>query len=163
MEFVMNSVLPDDTRWILVGPSMGSIVAQCYMANYPEKVIGFVNVDGVPYPFVKQRDLFMQASIVYRAMPYIMWTGLFRPFIGQAVAQPKMRWLMSRAFDRRIVTAQLNQSKFFANLALEMRTMMDCCACAESAWGEQSVLRLNPEVLKVSTTLASPRDRNINH
>lgn len=53
MNYVMNSLLPDETGWILIGPSMGSIVAQCYMATYPEKVKGFVNVDGLPYPFSK--------------------------------------------------------------------------------------------------------------
>ena len=46
MDFVLNSVLPSSTKWILVGGSMGSIVAQCYISVFPNKVAGFLNMDG---------------------------------------------------------------------------------------------------------------------
>ena len=59
MNYIMNSLLPNESQWILIGPSMGSIVAQCYMAIYPEKVKGFVNVDGLPYPFSKVSFFFL--------------------------------------------------------------------------------------------------------
>ncbi len=53
MRFAMTSVMPSDTKWVLLGPSMGSIVGQCYVAAYPETVVGFLNMDGLPYPFIK--------------------------------------------------------------------------------------------------------------
>src|SRR5690606_26604706 len=50
MDFVMESVLPGE-KWLLLGPSMGSIVAQCYITHHQEKVLGMLNMDGLPYPF----------------------------------------------------------------------------------------------------------------
>jgi alpha-beta hydrolase superfamily lysophospholipase len=46
MKAVMDAVtLPDGVspRWLLVGPSMGSIVAQCFIAAHPACVAGFLN------------------------------------------------------------------------------------------------------------------------
>lgn len=53
MRHAMLSVLPADTEWVLIGPSMGSIVGQCFVASYPQAVVGFLNMDGLPYPFSK--------------------------------------------------------------------------------------------------------------
>jgi hypothetical protein len=46
MDFVMEAVKPGK-KWILLGPSMGSIVAQCYISMFSEKVVGFLNMDGL--------------------------------------------------------------------------------------------------------------------
>lgn len=42
MHAVMEHCAPG-ARWLLVGPSMGSIVAQCYIAEHPGSVAGFLN------------------------------------------------------------------------------------------------------------------------
>ena len=42
MHAVMEQCAPG-ARWLLVGPSMGSIVAQCYLAKHPASVAGFLN------------------------------------------------------------------------------------------------------------------------
>lgn len=148
MEFVMNSVQPASTKWILLGPSMGSIVAQCYIAEHPNKVVGFLNMDGLPYPFIMHRNMFDWAGFIYRMYASIVWTGILRPclYMGR-----KDIWKMfgSREFTIEIMLALMNQRRFFANVALEMQTMMDCCAFAERAWGEQSLLRMSTGDLQV--------------
>ena len=117
----MTHVMPADTKWILIGPSMGSIVAQCYIAAYPHKVLGLLNLDGLPYPFAKVKETFFKAGKIYTFYTYIIWTGLLRPFIGPAISKPEMRWLLSDAFGLPVVKAQMNQTRFFGNLALEVR------------------------------------------
>jgi pimeloyl-ACP methyl ester carboxylesterase len=42
MRAVMEHACPGAT-WLLVGPSMGSIVAQCYVAQHPASVVGVLN------------------------------------------------------------------------------------------------------------------------
>jgi pimeloyl-ACP methyl ester carboxylesterase len=87
MDEVMRAALPEDeetgqrARWIIVGPSMGSIVAQSYMARHPDGVAGFLNLDGLPYPFFRQRRLFDLFGKVYWLEAHIVWTGLLRFFV----------------------------------------------------------------------------------
>eukprot|EP01035_Chromulina_nebulosa_P018137 gene18137-23791_t len=143
--FVMDSVTSNDTKWILLGPSMGSIIAQCYIATYPEKVVGFLNMDGVPYPFANQRKIFQYASYVYNIYTYIIWTGILRPSIGFALDAKTTKMFVSKSFSLEITKAQLNQSRFFGNIGLEMITMMDCCDFTSLAWGDLSILKLSKE------------------
>lgn len=152
MDFVMNSVLPANTKWILLGPSMGSIVAQCYIAEHPQKVVGFLNMDGLPYPFIKQRRMFEWAGFIYRIYASIVWTGILRPFLYMARGD-LWRMFGSREFSIEIILSLMNQRRFFANVALEMLTMMDCCAMAERAWGAQSLLRITTGDLQVCCSL----------
>lgn len=141
MHFVMQAVAPT-ARWILIGPSMGSIVGQCYVAEHPEAVVGFLNMDGFPYPFAQFRSRFEMAAKLYKIYPWIVWTGILRPFIALAFRNPKLRWVVSRAFDMDIVTAQLNDARFFSNIGLEMVTMMNCADFASSAWGLYGIGRV---------------------
>ena len=46
MHAVLQSAGVGPAKWVLVGPSMGSIVAQCYIAAHSENVAGFLNMDG---------------------------------------------------------------------------------------------------------------------
>ena len=139
-----------NTKWILLGPSKGSIVAQCYIAAHPDKVVGFLNMDGLPYPFIQQRGLFAWAGFVYKIYASIIWTGILRPFIHMSKKDIE-RMFGSELFPVEVGIAQINQRRFFANVALEMHTMMDCCAMAERAWGAQSLLRLPADDIKVIT------------
>jgi pimeloyl-ACP methyl ester carboxylesterase len=49
-----------DTRsqWILIGPSMGAVMAACYIAAHPERVVGYLNVDGIPATIAYKRGRF---------------------------------------------------------------------------------------------------------
>ena len=149
LEYVMSSVAPAETQWILLGPSMGSIIAQCYIAAYPNKVIGLLNMDGLPYPFSVKRSTFEFAAKIYTIYPLIIWTGVLRPFIGIAL-QKQSKMFISKAFSLDIAVAQLNQARFFFNISLEMKTMMDCCDFAGNAWNSLNISRLPDEVVKVS-------------
>lgn len=150
MDFVMNTFFEADTKWILIGPSMGSIVSQCYIAAYPHKVLGLLNMDGLPYPFAAVKEKFYSAAKIYNVYGHIIWTGVLRPFLAVALNSKKMRWLLSDAFGYKVVKAQFNQVKFYTNLALEMKTMMDCCDFVNYAWGQESVLKVEKEMLKVN-------------
>lgn len=107
MDFVMNSFLPPDTKWILIGPSMGSIVSQCYIAAYPHKVLGTLNMDGLPYPFAAVKEKFYSAGKIYKIYGHIIWTGVLRPFISVALNSQKMRWLLSDAFGYQVVKVSI--------------------------------------------------------
>lgn len=151
MNFIMNHFLPHEKNWILIGPSMGSIVSQCYIAAYPEKVCGFLNIDGLPYPFSRVRKSFEKAASIYKFYTYIIWTGIFRPFLGLVLSRPEMKWLSSKAFPIKYSIAQMNQSKFYGNLALEMFTMMSCCDYVGPKWGKWNIVEMTPqEIEKIS-------------
>ncbi|KAF0682533.1 Aste57867_25331 [Aphanomyces stellatus] len=166
MDIVMASVgLPAATKWILLGPSMGSIVAQYYIAKFPTKVVGFVNMDGFPYPFSQRRTKFEQAGHIYRAYAAIIWTGVMRPFIGFGIHAMRDR-LESAAFSIDVVCAEVNQPNFFGNLALEMHTMVDLAEKVTVAWGTQSCLELAPRdlhtlVFTTPTAVADVIDNNV--
>jgi len=125
--------LPSGTKWILIGPSMGSIVAQCYIAAHPEQVCGFLNHDGFPFPFAAKRGRFEKAAMVYSMYTKIVWTGVLRPFLY--LASGTFTKIASRDFSVAAVRAQMNQANFFCSLAREMVTMMDCADYARTAWG----------------------------
>ncbi len=90
-------------------------------------------MDGLPFPFAAKRRRFELAALVYCAYAAIIWTGALRPFFFAASA--KLAPLASAAFGVPLVRAQMNQRRFFASLAAEMLTMMDCAAAATAAWG----------------------------
>jgi hypothetical protein len=148
MDYVMEAVRPN-SEWIILGPSMGSIVGQCYISMFSEKVVGFLNMDGLPYPFFKHRNSFMWAAFIYRIYASIIWTGILRPFIGIALKSSEKMFSCEK-FPLTIAIAQMNQSGFYGNVAKEMITMMDCCEMTEAAWGKYSVLRIPEEYLNVS-------------
>ena len=74
LKFLMDRCVPpsEGKQWIMVGPSMGSLVCQCYMARYPGEACGFVNVDGLPYPFAGKRGKFVAASPTASMAPSLL-------------------------------------------------------------------------------------------
>jgi len=129
---VMESCQPG-ARWLLVGPSMGATVATCFIAFHPERVAGFVNVDGLPATFSHRRTRFEYAALIYAAYSAVVWTGFLRPFLFLASA--KLKPLASPAFLLRLVLTQMNQRNLFGSLAVEMRTMLNCADYAQAAMG----------------------------
>lgn len=146
----------EQIKWTLLGPSMGSIVSQCYIALFPHKVCGFLNMDGLPYPFHKSSSQFMWAALIYKIYAAIIWTGLMRPMISVMI-KSSSRMISSKTFPIEIAIAQLNQARFFGNIGIEMKTMMDCCRFASHAWGSIDILKL-PEELAIQLMKVEPSE-----
>ena len=80
----MNEVMMavDSQRpWIVVGGSFGCTVGQLYTALHPDRVAGFVNMDGLPYylshvPGV--RESFASVALIYQLEAKLSAIGLFR-------------------------------------------------------------------------------------
>jgi len=119
--------------WILVGPSMGSIVSQAYISEHPDDVIGFLNMDGFPYPFAAKTDKFIKAGGIYRAVASVIWTGIIRPFL--ALGSSALVKMSSETFPVEVIIAQTNQENFYGSLAREMVTMMDLASFSLAQWG----------------------------
>lgn len=142
---VMNSVLPAEKQWILVGPSMGAIVGTCFIAKHPERIVGFLNMDGIPHAFAKPhiREKFMGYRKIYECWSGCTWTGIMR--CGVCCASSTLKSFASSTFPISYLKAQMNQSNFWKNTGLEFPLMMDCCAATSEALGPVSVLRLPKE------------------
>jgi pimeloyl-ACP methyl ester carboxylesterase len=153
MRAVMDAVAPG-ARWILVGPSMGSIVAQCFVAAHPERVVGLLNMDGLPFPFATKRRRFELAAVVYKVYAALIWTGVVRA--GLSAAARALAPLASAAFSVPLIVAQMNQRSFFASLACEMLTMMDCADAASAAWGPSFDIAGMPRARLVELANAAP-------
>lgn len=148
MKYLMDRYYPvegeggggdDDTitQWIVVGLSMGSVVGQCLIAQHPEAVGGFVNVDGVPFPFGAKKDKFHAAAQVYCLLACVSQTGLLR--LPLALFGPNSAALRQAAtpprFPLPILLAQMQDASFFASIAQEMPLMLALCDAAARAWG----------------------------
>lgn len=125
--------------WILVGASMGSIVAQAYIAKFPETSVGFLNLDGLPHPFHRERALFSRFGAIYRIEARLVWTGLLRLAVELAGARFFEAHFASATFPTKLLVAQASEFKFFDNIASEMPLMMDLAESASRSWGAQSV------------------------
>lgn len=116
---------------------MGAVVAQGFIARHPGMVGGFVNVDGVPFPFGAKRAKFMGAAKIYRLMTRASRLGLLRlplslagatsAVLRQAATPPR--------FPLPVVLAQMQDPLFWAAIAREMPLMMGLCDAAAAAWG----------------------------
>lgn len=154
MDFAMRSVgLPPTIKWLCIGPSMGAIVAQAYLALFPDRFCGFLNLDGLPAPFIRATKAFKFFGQIYVMYTYVIWTGIFRPFIALAEGFI-IKAFGNRTFSTELLLAQMNRTEFFGNIGVEMITMMSCCELATAAWGDVSPLKLDPKTL---TGLASTR------
>ena len=93
MDYIMSQFLAADQKWVLLGPSMGSIVAQSYMWRHPEKVVGLLNMDGFPHGFCDKRAKFVdqagmhahayqshRPSRAHRCISVSLSLSAFRPF-----------------------------------------------------------------------------------
>lgn len=134
--------LASGAQWILIGPSMGSIVAQAYMAAHPDKVCGFLNHDGFPYPFAAKASRFYKAALVYKLYNAIVPTGVLRPFL--AMAGGAFKNIASGAFSVAEVRAEMNRANFYGSLAREMYTMISCAEATRAAWGPGFDLQAMP-------------------
>jgi len=126
MFFVMNALLPQQDKFILLGPSMGAIVAQCFIAQHPEKVAGFMNMDGFPAAFENKRDKFLSASGVWNLVGYVAYTGLMRfmlkfmPFDAFATATFSPDFMRYQVwFVNELITRDLTDSLYCQPIAID--------------------------------------------
>eukprot|EP01094_Clydonella_sp_ATCC50884_P030067 TRINITY_DN965_c0_g1_i1.p1 TRINITY_DN965_c0_g1~~TRINITY_DN965_c0_g1_i1.p1 ORF type:complete len:466 (-),score=139.92 TRINITY_DN965_c0_g1_i1:1476-2744(-) len=142
MDEVMEAVAPD-SKWLLLGPSMGSVVAQCYMLRHPQKCVGFLNMDGFPAPFSAKREKFAGAAAPYKLFSALASAGIMRPFLF--LARGTFGATATNMFPVNVITAQMNQSKFWSNTAKEFMLMLDLATESTQGWGSLDVLRMGNE------------------
>ena len=147
MHFVMERVAPGG-RWILLGPSMGSVVAQCYIAVHPAHVVGLLNMDGFPCAFAAKAAKFRSSGKMYAFLNAMAWSGLVRPMVGYMRWSGLFKRFQSPAFPEAVIAAQMNDGKFWANTGLEMMTMVGLAAAAGEAWGNAALLSLTKEQVR---------------
>ncbi len=123
-----------EKQWVLVGPSMGSIVSQAFLAMHPGQVLGFLNMDGLPFPFVAKKNKFLAAGKIYCLSSCLTYTGVIRPLL--ALATKPLSALASKHFSVDMIRAQMNEPNFYESIHREMVLMMELCAQAAQAWGE---------------------------
>ena len=143
MDNVMSAYIPHNQPWIIIGQSIGSIVGQCYCIEYPHKVAGFLNVDGLPYSFHRKRSLFQKYGYLYWLEKNLVWTGVLR-LKTTLLGTTGLNQFASSSFPIQLLVAQSNQANFYRSVWLETSLMMDCCEAADAAWGSHSVLQLSP-------------------
>ncbi|MDP2436688.1 MAG: alpha/beta fold hydrolase [archaeon] len=146
-------LLVDPSRpWILVGGSFGSTVGQLYAAQHPDRVAGFVNLDGLPYYLSTcegSRESFSKSvPQMYAMEANVSATGFFRfplwlasvllgfhePYARSEISYPE-------------VYAQLQHSRLLSTIQHECPLMMDCCDALIPRWGALSASSLPADVL----------------
>ena len=164
MHALLQHLLPPHQRVILVGGSFGSTVGQLYAAQHPQRVAGFVCLDGLPHPLSLcegSRDSFTGAvPRIYALEAALSDLGLFRfPIWLLTVVKP-----IEAAFRRCGITfpevyAQLQSSALLRTIAAEAPLMMDCCDLLAPRWGALSPPRLAPQLL--ARLQAAPPSRTL--
>lgn len=133
--------MPQDTRWILLGPSMGNVVAQCFMLHHQDRVAALLNIDGFPAPFTAKEDKFLSTAGTYKFAAYMSYTGVTRFVL--ALASSKLAPFATTTFPLPVMLAQMAQPQHWKNTALEFKLMMDLAKEATIGWGSLSVLDMS--------------------
>lgn len=139
---VMKTALPNCRKWILVGPSMGSIVAQSFIGRHPDMVSGFVNVDGLPHAFHTRREKFMRAASAYRFMGVAAYIGVMRGVVWH-LSRHLLCQFTTEQYPLWVVKSQMNQPAFWAHVAVEMPLMLDLAKDVSERWAPLSVESLS--------------------
>ncbi len=149
---VMCSVAPATQKWILFGPSMGSIAGQCFLGAHSDMVVAFMNLDGLAHPFHHLRKGFLRFGMMYKFNSYVAYTGMMRPMLF--FMRSFLKKFESSMFSVDFISAQMNSPEFYYNVGIEMVLMMDQAKRASDLWGPVSLDRLDDATI---VTLASVR------
>ncbi|KAL7551170.1 hypothetical protein ACHAWF_014377 [Thalassiosira exigua] len=180
MDYVMRHVegIDDAVRWIQVGGSMGTNVATAFAALFPNRLCGFLNLDGLPHAFLQ-----IQCKKFLRDRAALMgvlrrWTGLLRlckKFLRDRAALMgvlrALRWtglprlaftaalrpvfpIMGDAFTPRQVIGVMCREQSFIATGLEYTTLMSCCDLECAAWGAQATTECDDESLRILASMA---------
>jgi len=128
--FCMKCAMPEQDKWLLLGPSMGSIVAQCMIAQQPDKIAGLLNMDGFPAAFESERENFMSGRKMWAMIPMISWTGIVRMMLSiaplDAFASQSFTASHIKAQVRDMLSAQLTLTDSLTDTLLECCWLGDC-------------------------------------
>jgi pimeloyl-ACP methyl ester carboxylesterase len=133
----------DFEKWILLGPSMGSVVAQSFMIRHPELVLGFLNMDRLPHPFYVNRKKFLRAGFVYKIITLLAYTGFMRVALWFSMKSTVKKFATS-TFSTDIILSQMNVPEFWSHVAVEMPLMMDLAEDVSHGWGSVAIEKLDP-------------------
>jgi hypothetical protein len=133
---------------------MGSIVTEAFMAIYPDRLVGFINLDGLPHSFIKSNSQFInQFAPIYKCMASVSWTGLMRSlFSGMKGKFDKS--FASKSIPVNSILAQMHRSRFFSNAYLEFFTMMSCCDLVCTSYGKNSPTKMENNLFYRVITIA---------
>lgn len=134
-------------RWLLLGPSMGSVVAQAFAVRHPERVGGFLNMDGFPAPFGGGRaDKFASAARMYSVMAFMSRIGLMRLMLS--CAGSFFARFQSGIFTTAIIRAQMTRPSFYTSTGREMTLMTALARDSAAGWGGLDLVTASPELVK---------------
>ncbi len=120
-------------RWMLLGPSMGSVVCQAYAARHPERAAGFLNMDGFPAPFYAKAAKFGSAARMYTVMAVMARLGVMRAMLS--CAGGFFARFASRMFPAAVIRAQRARPAFYTSTGREMTLMTDLARASAEGWG----------------------------
>jgi pimeloyl-ACP methyl ester carboxylesterase len=145
MHTLMEQVAPN-RQWIIVGGSFGSAVGQLYTAKHPEKVAGFVNLDGLPFPLYELpgvRDSFRSVESIYKMEAMLSSIGLFRLFIWLvSIHLNASSFYDNSPFSWEEIYSQLQCSRTIQTIAFETPLMAECCDQLVVEWGNLNLFHL---------------------
>lgn len=159
MDYVMRNTpnIPVGSKFISLGASMGAIVTEAFMSIYPNRLVGFINVDGLPHSFIKTNKLFIKTfAPMYKGMASIVWTGLMRSMFS-GMKSTLQKSFSSKNIGVAPIMAQMMRKRFFANAYLEFFTMMSCADLSCTAWGAISPTKMDTDLFYRCVTVAPTR------
>jgi pimeloyl-ACP methyl ester carboxylesterase len=141
-------------QWIQIGGSMGSNVAAAFVALYPNDLIGFFNLDGLPHAFlqIQCKKFLVDGAKIMSIMRHLRWTGL--PRLALTMAMKPMLPAIGSAFTARQVVGVMCREQFFVTTGLEYTTLMSCCDLEVAAWGPQATTEYKVSTMRQMTCLA---------
>jgi hypothetical protein len=115
------------------------------MITHPEKVAGFLNMDGFAAPFSAKGDKFSSASRMYKVFAALSSLGVIRPFLALFGAGLFSKFA-TETFPVAAISAQMNQRRFWLNTSLEFKLMISLAEMAtKSGWGGLDILRMSED------------------
>lgn len=155
MNYVMTHIdcIEENTKWIQVGGSMGTNVATAFVCLFPNRLCGFLNLDGLPHAFLKiQCKKFLKdGKDIMGVMKKIRWTGL--PRLVFSLALKPVLPIMGDTFTKRQLIGTMCREQFFTATGLEYITLMSCCDLECAAWGQQATMELDNDCLRIMASL----------
>lgn len=166
MNYVMThceiNIVKKQMKWICVGGSMGANVATAFMTLYPNRIGGFLNLDGLPHAFLKiQCKKFLKDGRIFmNILRSFRWTGL--PRLAFRIAFQINSPIMGDVFTTRQLIGIMCRDQFFVTTGLEYTTLMSCCDLEIAAWGRQATTECDDESLRLLASLAPDESVIIN-
>jgi len=156
MNYIMTHIdgIDPNQKWIQVGGSMGTNVATAFMALFPNRLCGYLNLDGLPHAFIQiQCKKFLKdGPFLMNIMGKMRWTGI--PRLAFTMATQPILPVIGNAFTKRQLIGVMCREQFFTTTGLEYVTLMSCCDLECAAWGRQATTEVDDESLRILASLA---------